>query len=48
MAYLDCSLNPIIYCTNHDFRQAALALLWTSRRPGSPEPVLTGVTKLDV
>ncbi|XP_062852361.1 beta-1 adrenergic receptor [Trichomycterus rosablanca] len=48
MAYLDCTLNPIIYCTNQDFREAALALLWTSRKSSSPEPVLTSITKLDV
>lgn len=48
MAYLDCGLNPIIYCTNQDFRQAVLALLWTSRRLSIPEPELTRITKLDI
>ncbi|XP_034157315.2 beta-1 adrenergic receptor [Pangasianodon hypophthalmus] len=47
MAYLDCSLNPIIYCTNQDFREAVLALLWTSRKSSFPEPVLTSITKID-
>ncbi|KAF7710190.1 hypothetical protein HF521_009062 [Silurus meridionalis] len=47
MAYLDCSLNPIIYCTNQEFREAVLALLWTSRKSTIPEPVLTSITKID-
>ncbi|XP_060780987.1 beta-3 adrenergic receptor [Neoarius graeffei] len=47
MAYLDCGLNPIIYCTNQDFREAVLALLWTSRQSSIPEPVLTSMTKID-
>ncbi|XP_047668596.1 beta-1 adrenergic receptor [Tachysurus fulvidraco] len=47
MAYLDCSVNPIIYCINQDFREAILALLWTSRKSSLPEPVLTSITKID-
>ncbi|KAM9476644.1 beta-4C adrenergic receptor isoform 2-T3 [Clarias gariepinus] len=47
MAYLDCCLNPIIYCTNQDFREAVLALLWTNRKSVFPEPVLISVTKID-
>ncbi|GAA6096438.1 beta-1 adrenergic receptor [Tachysurus ichikawai] len=47
MAYLDCSVNPIIYCINQDFREAILALLWTSRKSSFPEPVLTSITKID-
>ncbi|XP_033181047.1 galanin receptor type 1 [Mastacembelus armatus] len=47
MAYLDCCLNPLIYCSHQDFRMAGLALLWSNRKPLS-EPVLTGVTKLEV
>ncbi|KAM3624288.1 uncharacterized protein V6R79_021561 [Siganus canaliculatus] len=44
MSYLDCGLNPLIYCSHHEFREAGLALLWTHRRPSS-EPVLTAITK---
>ncbi|KAM3865308.1 uncharacterized protein ACN63O_011008 [Diretmus argenteus] len=47
MSYLDCGLNPLIYCSNPDFREAGLALLWTNRKPFS-DPVLTAVTKLDL
>ncbi|XP_061100307.1 beta-1 adrenergic receptor [Conger conger] len=47
MAYLDCGLNPLIYCTNQEFRQAVLGLLWTYRKSSS-EPVLTAVTKLEL
>ncbi|XP_047008703.1 C5a anaphylatoxin chemotactic receptor 1 [Ictalurus punctatus] len=47
MTYLDCCLNPIIYCTNQDFREAVLALLWTSRKSSFPEPVLTSMTKIE-
>ncbi|KAI5617486.1 C3a anaphylatoxin chemotactic receptor, partial [Silurus asotus] len=47
MAYLDCSLNPIIYCTNQEFREAVLAIFWTSRKSTIPEPVLTSITKID-
>ncbi|XP_071390516.1 pinopsin [Centroberyx affinis] len=47
MSYLDCGLNPLIYCSNQDFREAGLALLWTSRKSFS-DPVLTGMTKLDL
>ncbi|XP_063076553.1 visual pigment-like receptor peropsin [Engraulis encrasicolus] len=48
VAYLDCGLNPILYCTNQDFRQALLALLWTSRKLSlpEPEPELTRITRL--
>ncbi|KAM4611296.1 uncharacterized protein ACJ7VT_012003 [Polymixia lowei] len=46
MSYLDCGLNPLIYCSNQDFREAGLALLWTNRKSFS-DPVLTGITKLD-
>ncbi|CAL8333126.1 unnamed protein product [Merluccius merluccius] len=45
MSYLDCGLNPIIYCSHRDFREAGLALLWTSRKSFS-DPILTGMTKL--
>ncbi|XP_041839594.1 C-X-C chemokine receptor type 4 [Melanotaenia boesemani] len=45
MAYLNCGLNPFIYCFNHNFREVGLALLWTKRRPVS-EPVLTAITKM--
>ncbi|XP_017565674.1 C5a anaphylatoxin chemotactic receptor 1 [Pygocentrus nattereri] len=48
MAYLDCSLNPIIYCTNQGFREALLALLWNKRKSGFPEPVLTCMKKLEI
>ncbi|XP_036928067.1 parapinopsin [Acanthopagrus latus] len=45
MSYLDCGLNPLIYCSHQDFREAGLALLWSKRKPRS-EPVLTAITKL--
>eukprot|EP00063_Salmo_salar_P075925 XP_014050760.1 PREDICTED: parapinopsin-like isoform X3 [Salmo salar] len=48
MSYLDCGLNPIIYCANQDFREAGLALFWTSRKLLFSEPVLTSVTKLEL
>ncbi|XP_072533298.1 C5a anaphylatoxin chemotactic receptor 1 [Salminus brasiliensis] len=48
MAYLDCSVNPIIYCTNQGFREALLALLWNSRKPAFPEPVLTCIKKIEI
>nr|XP_019939358.1 PREDICTED: parapinopsin-like [Paralichthys olivaceus] len=44
MSYLDCSLNPLIYCSHQDFREAGLALFWTNRKAPS-EPVLTAITK---
>ncbi|XP_068448065.1 galanin receptor type 1 [Clinocottus analis] len=47
MSYLDCSLNPLIYCSNQNFREAGLALLWTRRR-ASAEPVLTSIIRHDV
>ncbi|XP_075948094.1 uncharacterized protein LOC142950079 [Anarhichas minor] len=47
MSYLDCSLNPLIYCSHQNFREAGLALLWTRRKP-SAEPVLTSITRHDV
>ncbi|XP_043100672.1 C3a anaphylatoxin chemotactic receptor [Puntigrus tetrazona] len=47
MTYLDCSLNPFIYCTNKDFRKAVLVLVWNKRRSTFPDPVLTGVTRLE-
>ncbi|XP_044041900.1 visual pigment-like receptor peropsin isoform X2 [Siniperca chuatsi] len=47
MSYLDCGLNPLIYCSHQDFREAGLALLWTNRKPSS-EPVLTAITKHDL
>ncbi|XP_029298846.1 galanin receptor type 1 [Cottoperca gobio] len=47
MSYLDCSLNPLIYYSHQDFREAGLALLWTNRKPSS-EPVLTSITKHDM
>ncbi|XP_056266062.1 uncharacterized protein si:dkey-9i23.8 isoform X3 [Pseudoliparis swirei] len=46
MSYLDCSLNPLIYCSNQNFREAGLALLWTRSKP-SAEPVLTSITRHD-
>ncbi|XP_024914273.1 galanin receptor type 1 [Cynoglossus semilaevis] len=45
MSYLDCALNPLIYCSHQDFREAGLALLWTSRKLSAQDPVLTAVTK---
>ncbi|XP_066534375.1 formyl peptide receptor-related sequence 6 [Hoplias malabaricus] len=48
MAYLDCILNPIIYCTNQGFREALLAVLWNSRKSSFPEPVLTCIKKLEI
>ncbi|XP_077936122.1 galanin receptor type 1 [Gasterosteus aculeatus] len=47
MSYLDCSLNPLIYCSHQNFREAGLALLWTRKKP-STEPVLTSITRHDV
>ncbi|KAM4595743.1 uncharacterized protein V3H82_003136 [Fundulus diaphanus] len=49
MSYLDCCLNPLIYCFHQNFRDAGLALLWT-RKPRKPalEPVLTAITKTDL
>ncbi|XP_035492964.2 visual pigment-like receptor peropsin [Scophthalmus maximus] len=47
MSYLDCGLNPLIYCSHQDFREAGLALLWTSRKPQS-EPVLTAIVKREL
>ncbi|XP_068607095.1 uncharacterized protein si:dkey-9i23.8 [Brachionichthys hirsutus] len=47
MSYLDCGLNPLIYCSHYEFREAGLALLWTSRKSWS-EPVLTAVSKRDL
>ncbi|KAM9857679.1 uncharacterized protein ACBR49_001291 [Aulostomus maculatus] len=44
MSYLGCGLNPLIYCSHQEFRQAGLALLWTNRKAPS-EPVLTAITK---
>lgn len=46
MSYLDCGLNPLIFCSHRDFREAGLALLWTNRKLTS-EPVLTAVIKQD-
>ncbi|KAM9769303.1 uncharacterized protein ACNS7B_016937 [Menidia menidia] len=43
MSYLDCGVNPLIYCCHQTFREAGLALLWTRRRAES-EPVLTAIT----
>ncbi|KAK1791900.1 hypothetical protein P4O66_013875 [Electrophorus voltai] len=48
MAYLDCTLNPIIYCTNQGFREAVLALLWATRKSCLPDPVLTSIKKIDI
>ncbi|CAM4482050.1 unnamed protein product [Leuciscus chuanchicus] len=48
MAYLDCCLNPFIYCTNKDFREAVFMLFWKKRRSTFSEPVLTGITKLEI
>uniref|UniRef100_A0A3P8WB28 Si:dkey-9i23.8 n=1 Tax=Cynoglossus semilaevis TaxID=244447 RepID=A0A3P8WB28_CYNSE len=39
MSYLDCALNPLIYCSHQDFREAGLALLWTSRKLSAQDPV---------
>lgn len=47
MSYLDCGLNPLIYCSHLDFREAGLALLWTNKKVPS-EPILTGITKMDL
>ncbi|XP_034044581.1 blue-sensitive opsin [Thalassophryne amazonica] len=47
MSYLDCTLNPLIYCSHEEFREAGLALLWTNRKSPS-EPVLTAVNKRDL
>ncbi|MBN3305402.1 OPSB protein, partial [Amia calva] len=47
MAYLDCVLNPLIYCTNQDFREAVLGVLWTNRK-AKVQPVLTSVVRLQV
>ncbi|XP_028999488.1 rhodopsin [Betta splendens] len=47
MSYLDCAVNPLIYCSHKAFREAGLALLWTSSEAPS-EPVLTAVTPRDV
>lgn len=47
MSYLDCSLNPLIYCSHQDFREAGLALLWTKRKLSS-DPVLTAITQHDL
>ncbi|XP_015236339.1 PREDICTED: putative violet-sensitive opsin [Cyprinodon variegatus] len=49
MSYLDCCLNPFIYCYHQNFREAGLALLWT-RKPRKPvlEPVLTAITRTDL
>ncbi|XP_056586411.1 melanopsin [Triplophysa dalaica] len=48
MAYLDCGLNPFIYCTNKEFREAVLILLWNNKKLHHSEPVLTGITKLEI
>ncbi|KTG07218.1 hypothetical protein cypCar_00010730, partial [Cyprinus carpio] len=48
MAFLDCGLNPFIYCTNKDFRKAVLILFWNKRRSVFPNPVLTGITRLAI
>ncbi|XP_053711272.1 uncharacterized protein si:dkey-9i23.8 [Synchiropus splendidus] len=45
MSYLGCGLNPLIYLSHLDFREAGLVLLWTRRRASS-EPVLTAITPL--
>ncbi|CAL8350230.1 unnamed protein product [Boreogadus saida] len=47
MSYLDCGLNPLIYCSHRDFREAGLSLLWTSRKSFS-DPILTGITRLNL
>ncbi|XP_076583804.1 uncharacterized protein LOC143319096 [Chaetodon auriga] len=47
MSYLDCCLNPLIYCSHRDFREAGLTLLWTKRKLSS-EPVLTAIIKHDL
>ncbi|KAG1956444.1 type-1 angiotensin II receptor A [Pimephales promelas] len=48
MAYLDCCLNPFIYCTNKGFREAVFILFWKKWRSTSTEPVLTGITTLEI
>lgn len=48
MSYLDCSLNPLIYCSHQGFREAGLALLWTRRKQLSSDPILTAITPLDM
>ncbi|XP_045898745.1 beta-1 adrenergic receptor-like [Micropterus dolomieu] len=47
MSYLDCGLNPLIYCSHQHFREAGLALLWTNKKP-SLEPVLNAIIKHDL
>ncbi|XP_029989535.1 opsin-1, short-wave-sensitive 1 [Sphaeramia orbicularis] len=47
MSYLDCGINPLIYFSHLEFREAGLALLWTSKNPLS-EPVLTAIIKRDL
>ncbi|XP_026216158.1 visual pigment-like receptor peropsin [Anabas testudineus] len=43
MSYLDCAVNPLIYCSHQDFREAVLGLFGIKRKHPS-EPVLTAVT----
>uniref|UniRef100_A0A3P9AQX9 Si:dkey-9i23.8 n=1 Tax=Maylandia zebra TaxID=106582 RepID=A0A3P9AQX9_9CICH len=45
LSYLDCGLNPLIYFSHEDFREAGLTLLWNKRKPMSAVPVLTAITK---
>ncbi|CAI5681531.1 unnamed protein product [Oreochromis niloticus] len=45
LSYLDCGLNPLIYFSHQDFREAGLTLLWNKRKPMSAVPVLTAITK---
>ncbi|CAL8329298.1 unnamed protein product [Lota lota] len=47
VSYLDCGLNPLIYCSHRNFREAGLALLWTSRKSFA-DPTLTGITQLNL
>ncbi|XP_046901403.1 galanin receptor type 1 [Hypomesus transpacificus] len=47
MSYMDCGLNPLIYFTNQNFREAGLALLWTHKKSFS-DPVLTSLAGLDL
>ncbi|KAJ8000906.1 hypothetical protein DPEC_G00185250 [Dallia pectoralis] len=50
MSYLDCVLNPIIYSTNRDFREAGLALFWSTCRKSISlsDPVLTVMNRLEM
>ncbi|XP_069047478.1 red-sensitive opsin isoform X2 [Lepisosteus oculatus] len=46
IAYLDCGLNPVIYCINAEFRGAVLSLLQVKRKT-STDPELMSVNQLE-